>query len=209
MAEEGTARAVAVKCTLWNLLPRNDAVKTQRILAAAAAIVLALAGCSDRAQSPLAPTPPPQQPAQLLGGLLDVNGLLTVLGTPNLSSPRHAEKWIVASEGGFVELQGYRVDIPAGALPNDTMVTIDLPTDAGLAKRVVAEFGPHGVQFNTPVTLTFPLTGVLLLGPAEVARWEDDEWVGIGGSVNLLGTKLTGTTPHFSYYGGKYILAGG
>lgn len=186
-------------------------MKTHRILTAIVAAALALAGCSDRAQSPLAPTPPPEQPAQLLGlgGLLDLSGLLTILGTPNLTGPRHAEKWIVASQGGFVELQGYRVDIPAGALPNDTMVTIDLPTDAVLAKKVVAEFGPHGVQFNTPVTLTFPLTGVLLLGPAEVARWEDDEWVGIGGSVNLLGTKLTGTTPHFSYYGGKYILAGG
>jgi hypothetical protein len=42
-----------------------------------------------------------------------------------------------------------------------------------------------------------------------VARWEGDHWVGIGGSVNLAGTRLTGTTPHFSYYGGKYILAGG
>ena len=178
-----------------------------RTLIAAAAAALALSGCTDRAQSPLASAPP--EPTRALGGLIDVSGLLTYLGTPNLSQPRHAEKWIVASQGGFVELQGFRVDIPAGALPYDALVTIDLPTDPVLAKRVMAEFGPHGVQFNTPVTLTFPLTGVLLGGLAEVARWEDDHWVGIGGSVNLLGTKLTGTTPHFSYYGGKYILAGG
>lgn len=181
-------------------------MRIHRILAAAA-VALAFAGCSDVAQSPLAPAAPPP-PSRTLGGI-DLTGLLTYVTLPNLSGTRHAEKRIVASAGGFVELNGFRVDIPAGALPQDTVVTIDLPTDSVLGRRVVAEFGPHGVQFNTPVTLTFPLTGVVLLGSAEVARWEDDEWVGIGGSVNLLGTKLTGTTPHFSYYGGKYILAGG
>ena len=187
-------------------------MKTHRILIAAALAALALAGCSDGAQSPLAPAPPPaaapSAPVRTLGGI-DVSGLLLYVGVPNLLTPRHAEKHIIASQGGFVELNGFRVDIPAGALSQNTTVTIDLPNDPVLAKRVFAEFGPHGTQFNTPVTLTFPIVGVLLSGPAEVARWEDDHWVGIGGSVNLLGTKLTGTTPHFSYYGGKYVLAGG
>lgn len=178
-----------------------------RTLIAAAAAALALSGCTDRAQAPLAPAPPPTPSHSLLG--IDLTGLLTYATLPDLSGTRHAEKRIVASEGGFVELNGFRVDIPAGALPQDTVVTIDLPSDSVFGRRVMAEFGPHGVEFNTPVTLTFPIAGVLLGGPAEVARWEDDAWVGIGGSVNLLGTKLTGTTPHFSHYGGKYILAGG
>lgn len=184
-------------------------MKTHRTLIAAVAAALALSGCSDGAQQPLAPaTAPPAAPARAIGGI-DVSGLLTYLGAPNLLGPRHAEKLITASAGGFVELNGFRVDIPAGALPYDATVTIDLPNDPVLAKRVFAEFGPHGIQFNQPVTLTFPITGVLLGGPVEVARWEGDHWVGIGGSVNALGTRLTGTTPHFSYYGGKYILAGG
>ncbi|HEX9938032.1 MAG TPA: hypothetical protein VGB15_12950 [Longimicrobium sp.] len=164
-----------------------------------------LAGCSEASQAPLAPT----APAHALGGAIDVSGLLTFSGTPNLTAPRHAEKFIVASEGGFVELQGFRVDIPAGALPYSTTVTIDLPGDAVLAKRVVAEFGPHGIQFNQPVTLSFPLTGVLVGGPVEVARWENGQWVGLGGWLGAGGTRLYGTTPHFSYYGGKYLLAGG
>jgi len=189
------------------LTPRKAAVKIHRTLIAAAAAMLALAGCTDRSQSPLASAPPPA--ARALGGSIDLSGLLQFLGTPNLSQPRHAEKYIVASAGGFVELNGFRVDIPAGALPQNTTVTIDLPSDPVLAKRVVAEFGPSGTQFNTPVTLTFPLTGVLVTGPIEVARWESDHWVGLGGSVNLAGTQLTGTTPHFSTYGGKYVLAGG
>lgn len=176
------------------------------LVSVAAAAACVLAGCTDRSSSPLAPPP---APAHLLSGI-DVSGVLQFIGAPNLLGPRHAEKRIVASEGGFVELNGFRVDIPAGALPQDTTVTIDLPTDALLAKRVVAEFGPHGVQFNQPVTLSFPLLGVSLNGnPVQVSRWETDHWVGIGGSVNLLHTVLSGTTPHFSAYGGTYIMAGG
>ncbi len=178
----------------------------RRTLALAAAI-FALAGCSDSSQ-PMLSTPAPA--AESLAGTVSVNGLLQFAGTPSLAGTRHAEKRIIASQGGFVELNGFRVDIPAGALPADTTVTIDLPSDELLAKRLVAEFGPHGVQFNTPVTLTFPLTGVLWNGnPVEVARWENGAWTSLGGSVNATGTALSGTTPHFSTYGGKYVLAGG
>jgi hypothetical protein len=179
-------------------------VTVRRTLALAAAL-FALAGCSDSSQPVLST---PSSPS--LSQAVSVNGLLTFAGTPNLTGARHAEKRIIASQGGFVELNGFRVDIPAGALPADTTVTIDLPTDELLAKRLVAEFGPHGVQFNTPVKLTFPLTGVLWNGnPVEVARWENGGWTSLGGSVNALGTALSGTTPHFSAYGGKYVLAGG
>ena len=187
-------------------MPKDAAVKIRRTLVSMAAAAFVLAGCSDRSQAPLAPTPP----AHALAGTIDVSGLLQFIGTPDLGGTRHAEKYIHASQGGYVQLNGFRVDIPAGALPNDTTVTIDLPSDAVLAKRVMAEFGPHGVQFNTPVTLSFPLTGVLLGGgPFGVARWETDHWVALGSWVSADGTRLYGTTPHFSYYGGKYIMAGG
>ena len=172
--------------------------------------LLALAGCSDQSQ-PTLPAPPTQQDLlSVLGGTLNLNGVLQFAGMPDLSGTRTASKRIIASQGGFVELNGFRVDIPAGALPADTTVTITLPGDNVLAKRLIAEFEPHGVQFSTPVTLTFPLSGVLWSGnPIEVARWENGAWTSLGGSVNSLGTKLTGQTPHFSTYGGKYILAGG
>jgi len=185
------------------LPPGNDAVKTLRALLMAAA-ALALAGCSDRSTSPLAPAP-----AYSLGGSIDLSGLVQYVGLPNLLQPRHAEKLIRAADGGYVELNGFRVDIPAGALANDATITIDLPSDPVLAKRVLADFGPHGLQFSQPVTLSFPLTGVLLSGPVQVSRWEDDHWVGLGGWLSAAGTRLNGTTPHFSRYGGTYIMAGG
>jgi hypothetical protein len=183
-------------------------VNLRRLLGAATACVL-LAGCSDAARSPIAPEAP-EAPSRVLGGSIDLSGVLTFVGLPDLTGTRHAEKLIRASEGGFVALNGFRVDIPAGALPYDAVVTIDLPTDNVLGKRVMAEFGPHGIQFNTPVTLTFPLTGVVLNGgQIGVARWENGAWTPLGGSVSADGLRLTGQTPHFSVYAGKYMMAGG
>ncbi len=176
-------------------------------LALAAAALFALAGCSDVSQPVLST---PGQSLSVLGGTIDLNGVLKFVAMPNLSGTRHAEKYIVASQGGFVELNGFRVDIPAGALSQNTTITIDLPTDNVLGKRLIADFGPEGTQFSTPVTISFPLTGVLLPGgPIEVARWENGAWTSLGGSVNFLGTVLSSTTPHFSTYGGKVVLAGG
>lgn len=182
-------------------------MNARRSLALAAAALFALAGCSDVSQPVIAT---PEQSVNVLGNSIDLNGVLKFVSMPDLSGTRHAEKYIVASQGGFVELNGFRVDIPAGALSQNTTVTIDLPTDNVLGKRLVAEFGPHGTQFSTPVTLSFPLTGVVLLGgPIEVARWENGGWTSLGGTVNPLGTVLSSTTPHFSTYGGKIVLAGG
>jgi hypothetical protein len=185
-------------------------VTIRRTFAALAVALFALAGCTENAEAPLSPAGTERSELLGLNLNLNLNSLLLFVGTPNLLQPRHAEKYIVASEGGFVELNGYRVDIPAGALPYSTTVTIDLPTDLLGAKRLMAEFGPHGTAFNTPVTLTFPLGGVLWNGnPIEVARWENGAWTGLGGSVSPDGLRLTGQTPHFSTYGGKYVLAGG
>jgi hypothetical protein len=182
-------------------------VNARRTLALAAAALFALAGCSDVSQPVLAA---PEQSINVLGGTIDLGGVLKFVGMPDLSGTRHAQKYIVASQGGFVELNGFRVDIPAGALSQNTTITIDLPSDNVLGKRLIADFGPEGTQFSTPVTLSFPLTGVLLPGgPIEVARWENGAWTSLGGSVNLPGTVLSGTTPHFSTYGGKVVLAGG
>lgn len=184
---------------------------TRRILLPIVAVLFALAGCSDRAGTPLSPG---TAPAALLGDTpLDLDGVLQFVTLPDLTGARTAGKRIRASTGGFVELEGFRVDIPAGALPADTVVTITLPGDPVLGKRVVAEFGPHGIQFATPVTLTFPLQGVALpLGVVpEVGRWENGGWTSLGGTVSPNGKRLSSTTPHFSTYAarGAYTMAGG
>jgi hypothetical protein len=141
---------------------------------------------------------------------IDLTGVLTFVEQPDPARALHASRYIRAAEGGTVELNGFRVDIPAGALPADTLVTIDLPSDPVLGRRLLAEFGPHAVPFAVPVTLTFPLEGVALTGAAvEVARWEGGAWRSLGGTVDPLARTLSSTTSSFSSYSGKYVLAGG
>lgn len=181
----------------------------RQFLCAASAALLILSGCTDQ---PLIPEAMDAPPAAALSSTstIALDNVLEFVEVPDLSTARHAEKWIHADEGGFVELHGFRVDIPAGALPQDTLVTIDLPEDPVLGKRVLAEFGPHDVQFAEPVTLSFPLDGVLLLGEEmEVSRWENDAWAALGGTVSADGSRLIGFTPRFSTYGGTWVMAGG
>jgi hypothetical protein len=189
--------------------PQGAAVSARRLLAFAAALAVTAAACSDHTGPTLSSLP--DAPAAVLGApSVSVAGLLQFAEIPDLTGTRQASKRILAAEGGFVELHGFRVDIPAGALPADTTVTITLPSDPLLGKRLMAEFEPHGVQFSTPATLSFPLAGVVLGGgPIGVARWENGAWNDIGGAVSGDGKVLSATTPHFSAYGGKYIMAGG
>ncbi|HEV2147324.1 MAG TPA: hypothetical protein VGR37_07960 [Longimicrobiaceae bacterium] len=185
---------------------------TRRFLLPLVASLLALAGCSDHAAAPLSPEP--AAPAALLDATIDLDGVLEFATLPDLTAPRSVSKRITAAEGGSVELAGFRVDVPAGALPQDTVISIVLPSDATLGKRVLAEFEPHGIRFNTPVTISFPLQGVLLPtgGALDVGRWENGGWTSLGGTVSPDGTRLFSTTPHFSTYsarGGAYTMAGG
>lgn len=179
----------------------------------ALSLVVLLPLLSACAEHPVAPvlTPGSQPNALVAVGGIDLNGVLEFASLPDLTTGRHASKYIRAAEGGFVELNGFRVEIPAGALPADTLVTIDLPSDPVYGQRVMAEFGPHGIQFNAPVTISFPLTGVLLGGERlEVGRWENGGWTSLGGTVSADGRSLFSTTPHFSTYAGrKDVFAGG
>lgn len=183
----------------------------RRFLLPLVAALVALAGCSDRSAAPLAPEP--AAPEALLSTAIDLDGVLEFAALPSLTGRRSVSKRVRADTGGSVELEGFRVDIPAGALPQDTVVTITLPRDATLGKRVMAEFEPHGIQFSTPVTLTFPLQGVLLPGGAlDVGRWENGGWTSLGATLSADGLSLSSTTPHFSTYaarGGMYTMAGG
>lgn len=184
----------------------------RRFLLPLVAALCALAGCSDHAGTPLAPEP--AAPAALLSTAIDLDGVLEFAALPDLTGKRSVSKRVKASTGGSVELHGFRVDIPAGALPQDTVITITLPRDATLGKRVMAEFGPHGIQFATPVTLTFPLQGVVLPlgGGLDVGRWENGGWTSLGATLGAGGLSLSSTTPHFSTYaarGGMYTMAGG
>jgi hypothetical protein len=173
----------------------------RRFLPAVLAAVVIGAGCTDHTQPLLAPSAPERTEVDLAA--VDLDGVLEVATFSVLGGSRQAAKFIRADQGGFVELNGFRVDIPAGALPHDATITIDLPRGSR-ARYLIAEFGPHGIQFNEPVTLTFPLRGVATNGEGVgVARWENGVWTPLGGMVDQVGRSVSGTTPHFSTYGAR------
>lgn len=90
----------------------------------------------------------------------------------------------IGSEGGDVTSGGIAVEIPPGALAEDTDVSINevddppsAPTGFALVGPAVA-FTPHGTEFQEPVTLTVPYTStdttlvMLRLDDEEDTSWE-------------------------------------
>ncbi len=134
---------------------------------------------------------------------ISLDGLLTFTSV-DLLSKRSTRKCIKASKGGSVELNGFRVDIPAGALKRDTCITIELP-DLPQAASVMADFGPSGTKFRKPVTITLPLEGVDLTGVSVsdvyVGYWNGSAWEDYGGTATSSSVKTK--TTHFSAYGAR------
>ncbi len=80
---------------------------------------------------------------------------------PKLS--QSASDTISASEGGSIVNGHVTLVFPAGALDEDTEITILLPDPLVL----VAEFSPDDLTFNEPVTMRWNLEGTTSEGDAE------------------------------------------
>ena len=116
--------------------------------------------------------------------------------------------------GGPVEVV---LDVPLGALPGDTEITIAVfnasdahrpPGDGALLSRAY-EFGPPGITFAIPVTLTYTYTNAEL-----VASGVDEEFLDVAHFDSLTGqwelaevisrdpsnNSLTVAVPHFSHH---------
>ncbi len=82
------------------------------------------------------------------------------------------QQTVIASEGALftvnaeesAELNGTRLELPAGALSTDTHVTVELGLTSILGGELAAGpsavFGPAGTTFTTDVTLTLPVRGL-------------------------------------------------
>lgn len=119
---------------------------------------------------------------------------------------------VLASLGGAVSAADFRarVTVPAGALAADTILTArslaghELPA-AGPGRRSLggAEFGPDGITFSTPVTVSIPLTVAQLPGSSMRLRFYQpgsgtfiDE--GITAVVNETGDAALASISHFT-----------
>lgn len=181
---------------------------------------LALFGCADL-RTPTAPV----DEAGSSGPLFSTAGVpgidlstLSLYASPLRVANSTASRKI-GPEGGRLELHGFAIDVPAGAVSQPTNFEIRLPVDGAATSRVVAEFLPHGAQFSKPVTIEFPFSGTSLVGAANpVVVWWNDAWINMGGAVSADGLRLRTTTDHFSTYGtadggnsraGGVVVAGG
>jgi hypothetical protein len=121
---------------------------------------------------------------------------------------------ITAAEGGMVEVDGAKLEIPAGALAEDTEITVRRIGKAGLpdAENIasdVFELGPDGTVFESPVTLSFDFDPSETPEDKEaVLAWlDDDAWSPLPDS-QIDGDTVTATTTHFSVFAVIWRSAG-
>jgi len=114
---------------------------------------------------------------------------------------------VTAAEGGTVATPSgdAKLEIPAGALPADTEITVKgldtkgLPDESDVGSAAY-QFGPDGLQFTAPVTLTLKLSGdVPDETKAVLAVLDGEKWTEIAGST-VAGGAVSGAINHFSTY---------
>lgn len=119
-----------------------------------------------------------------------------------LVGPGYCTQWISATEGGVMRYGAYVLRFPAGALVEDTYITI---ADAknGYA---MCDLSPHGIQFAVPVTLEFDLSKIDADGYTDLTiEWYDeghDSWVDLGAAWEQ--DRVYVGLEHFS----RYVLSG-
>jgi hypothetical protein len=169
------------------------------------ALLLAVSGvgCAPDAESPLVPGP--AGPSLSTG---DMDVLARFRSKPQITIA-WAKKWI-GPEGGRLDFYGFAIEVPAGAVDKVTMFSIRLPVDPQGSEHVVAEFGPHAVQFGQPVAIELPFRNTSIEGSgAPTVVWWNEGWVDMGASVTADGMRLRTLTDHFSTYGTTEARTGG
>jgi hypothetical protein len=168
-----------------------------RCVAAFALCFVSLAGCADI--DPVEPVVPEEQ---FLLALIPNAGVLAEYRSSLLSlfTPRTAIRSI-GPEGGSVELPGFEVVVPKGAVSGWTRFSIELPGSLLEAKRAFAEFEPHGVTFALPVTIRLPYRGTSAEGrKPSIIWWDGAAWVRYPTTLRSDGL-VEAQTDHFSVFG--------
>lgn len=119
--------------------------------------------------------------------------------------PLYAEQLIEADVGGEVQLVGEYVDhevsVPAGALSQDTIISIACPD----AELTMVDLGPCGISFNLPVRVLLSWEGVEDVRGNLGIYWYDEEkgkWRKIPAAIEVYGNNVEVEYEliHFSRY---------
>lgn len=158
-------------------------------------IMLVLTGCS---QSPVSINNEESQPVLLKRSASYAKEL-------NLSPVNdfHCEQVISAKDGGTLTFYDVTLEIPPGAVKDDTVFSIKIP-DINVFYN---EFGTEGLVFNVPVTVTMSYREADLTSVKEetirIAFYNEDSerFEDIDGIINYKNMTVTARLYHFSAYG--------
>ena len=136
----------------------------------------------------------------------------TVAAAPTvIDVPHSSVSFMVTPEvGGTFASEGLVLSIPAGAVSSDTPVQVkklaapfhlDAGTDATAANAAfcvgpIYDFGPAGLSFDEPVTLTLPYDETALPAghPEDTVRlayWNGESWIAYQGLLDVKNNTLT------------------
>lgn len=140
-------------------------------------------------------------------------------GTTSTDSDLLDSQLVTASSGGTVgdtspdTLEDVSAVIPAGACPQDVVVSIrdiENPQFSWSSGMVAYEFGPSGLQFSTPVTITIPYAVADFPDGAPTPYWYDSQTGSLiqQGITDIQSVVISSTihavrfkTTHFTPYG--------
>ncbi len=118
----------------------------------------------------------------------------------------------ITTEGGTVaDASGTTVDIPPGALSETQKISIETPLLNNLPPSTIPfvtarDFGPDGLIFNEPVTITIRYTDASIEGYNEedlqIYYYDENttSWESLGGAVDKVHNKITTQVSHFSIF---------
>lgn len=140
-----------------------------------------------------------------------------------LSCQREKGQLVTPAGGTVSDPGGVTLNIPSGALAEDTYITVTtfhdeaaMPDDGGplLKFNGAADMGPDGTEFQIPVSVTFPSNIPLTPGARfPIFRYDEENeiWVQTQSiaTVNPDGQSFTAHITHFSLQGGDGSLGEG
>jgi len=142
------------------------------------------------------PSPVGPPAASLLGGGIQIPGLLTCAPRPSDSVTQ-----TIGSEGGVLQVGPHRLSVPAGALAAPVSITAVAPSET--VNRV--RFQPEGLRFQQPASLTLSYGNCNLLElprPPRIAYTTDALAIleYLPSLDNAGAQRVTGEVGHFSSY---------
>ncbi len=138
-------------------------------LLACSTLLLTSFGCSD----PGTVTAPDSTPIVVASPNF-IHILSSSKGAPAIATSASAIAMVSAEFGGTVTNGRITLEFPAGALSEDTEITIDMLADGTLGVNL----SPHGIQFNKPVTMSMDLRGTTAEGMSDQTStlWWNEDW---------------------------------